>query len=142
MTREEAIFTIEHRDSIMDYGETEQLAEALDMALEALKAEPCGDAVSRKWLLEQFAAHIASGYAESAYDAQIYTNLVNGAPSVTPERPKGKWISYNWNDNGIARWGIKCDKCLKKYKYGGEIWEDPNFCPNCGADMREENDEE
>ena len=43
MTREEAIFTIEHRDSIMDYGETEQLAEALDMALEALKAEPSKD---------------------------------------------------------------------------------------------------
>ena len=39
MTREDAIFTIEHRDSIMDYGETEQLSEALDMALEALKEQ-------------------------------------------------------------------------------------------------------
>lgn len=40
MTREEAIFTIEYRDGIMNYGETEQLAKALDMAIEALKQEP------------------------------------------------------------------------------------------------------
>jgi endogenous inhibitor of DNA gyrase (YacG/DUF329 family) len=39
MTREEAIFTIEHRDGIMDYGETEQLAEALEIAIKALQKQ-------------------------------------------------------------------------------------------------------
>jgi RNA polymerase-binding transcription factor DksA len=39
MTIEEAIFTIENRDGIMDYGETEQLGEALDIAIAALEKE-------------------------------------------------------------------------------------------------------
>lgn len=37
MTREEAIRQIENRWSIMDYGESEALGEALDMAIEALE---------------------------------------------------------------------------------------------------------
>jgi len=40
MTNEEAISIIENRDSIMDYCESQQLAEALDVAVEALKAQP------------------------------------------------------------------------------------------------------
>ena len=40
MTREEAIMQIENRWSIMDYGESEALGEALDMAIEALEQEP------------------------------------------------------------------------------------------------------
>ena len=39
MTREEAIRQIENRWSIMDYGESEALGEALDMAIEALSAD-------------------------------------------------------------------------------------------------------
>ena len=38
MNREEAIRQIENRWSIMDYGESEALGEALDMAIEALSA--------------------------------------------------------------------------------------------------------
>lgn len=47
MTREEAVKVIENRDSIMDYCESAQLGEALDMAIKALSAEPCEDAISR-----------------------------------------------------------------------------------------------
>lgn len=39
MTKEEAIRQIENRWSIMDYGESEALGEALDMAIEALRRE-------------------------------------------------------------------------------------------------------
>ena len=46
MTREEAIRQIENRWSIMDYGESEALGEALDMAIEALSA----DAVQGEWI--------------------------------------------------------------------------------------------
>lgn len=48
--REEAIKVIENRFSIMDYCESEKLGEALDMAIAALKSEPCGD----KPTLEEF----------------------------------------------------------------------------------------
>ena len=64
-------------------------------------------------------------------------NFIKNFPSATLIRPKGHWIEYSWNDNGLTRWGLECDKCHKKYKYGGEIWNNPYFCPNCGADMRE-----
>ncbi len=54
------------------------------------------------------------------------------------EKPKtGQWISYNWNDNGIARWGIKCNQCYKEYRYGGEMGGTYKYCPNCGAKMQE-----
>ena len=46
MTREDAIRQIENRWSIMDYGESEALGEALDMAIEALSA----DAVHGEWI--------------------------------------------------------------------------------------------
>ena len=51
------------------------------------------------------------------------------------EQKKGKWIDY------------KCSECgepipISKVLFRGEVmWErgqKPNFCPNCGADMREE----
>ena len=59
------------------------------------------------------------------------------------QEPKtGHWIEYSWNDNGLARWGLECDKCHKKYKYGGEIWNNPNFCPNCGIKMVEPQENE
>lgn len=41
MTTEQAIFTIKHRNGIMNYGETGQLAAALDIAIAALEAELC-----------------------------------------------------------------------------------------------------
>ena len=91
------------------------------------------DAVSREWLLEQFAAHCASGYAESEYDARIYANLVKGAPSVQPERAKGEWMPHTI---GFRR----CSNC--KSIWSSDITENMfcNYCPRCGADMRGEND--
>ena len=76
----------------------------------------------------------------------LYDDVMFGIdrlPSVTPQEPrKGHWIEYSWNDNGLARWGLECDKCHKKYKYGGEIWNNPNYCPNCGARMTESKEQE
>ena len=70
----------------------------------------------------------------------ILINKDNYDP-VEQEPITGHWIEYSWNDNGLARWGLECDKCHKKYKYGGEIWNNPNFCPNCGAKMESGNKE-
>lgn len=65
--------------------------------------------------------------------SDLCRDTANLLESLEQEPRKGHWIEYSWNDNGLARWGLKCDKCHKKYKYGGEIWNNPNFCPNCGA---------
>ena len=48
------------------------------------------------------------------------------------ERPHGKWIKHTFNTClGLGEWSYKCSECNKVY-YGKH-----NFCPNCGADMRD-----
>jgi hypothetical protein len=58
-------------------------------------------------------------------------------PSAQPERKTGHWIPVT---NG--RGGHKCDRCgsyAPSYQSGTE-WLS-NFCPECNADMRGEQDE-
>lgn len=58
---------------------------------------------------------------------------VYDAPTIEPERKKGKWIPVT---NG--RGGHECDLChnyAPAWQTGEERLTD--FCPNCGADMRE-----
>lgn len=50
------------------------------------------------------------------------------------ERPQGEWIETNSYDENII-----CSSC--KTEFNGDIklicgGENPNFCPECGADMR------
>lgn len=51
------------------------------------------------------------------------------------ERKKGKWIDRGWSGDGRGNswheW--ECSEC--KHITKGAKW---NFCPNCGADMRED----
>lgn len=53
-----------------------------------------------------------------------------------PERKRGKWLRYgedgNPNEDDTVFW--QCDQCLETYT--GRTTRIPNFCPNCGADMR------
>lgn len=67
----------------------------------------------------------------------ILKNCVKAAPTVdaVPVR-HGKWI-----DKMVRDW--HCSECdyeiAKVRKFDGYCYDDkPNFCPNCGADMREE----
>jgi hypothetical protein len=62
------------------------------------------------------------------------------APTIDPEslRPKGRWDAHHRDSRGYTN-GFGCSNCwyitftdysMKKCEY--------NFCPHCGADMREE----
>lgn len=52
----------------------------------------------------------------------------------TVERPHGEWIYHKeWELDGEC--AFECSKC----GMGTDV--DYNFCPKCGADMREEGDE-
>ena len=62
----------------------------------------------------------------------LWKAWIENLPSAQPERKTGKWIEHNPHKFGL---GIvfECSEC------GEEIeCEEYNFCPNCGADMREE----
>lgn len=91
--------------------------------------------------------------ARNQYDADVLAleTVPSAQPSSSrghekdaqPERKRGKWI-YGEDEYGID--GYHCDKCgffvLWDYahKFINYI-EDYNFCPGCGADMREVDDE-
>lgn len=74
------------------------------------------------------------------------SEIVQVLPSAEP-RPKGRWISMSDIDGDY----YCCSQCggeLPRYSLSTPTWDDPytylqsidetNFCPNCGADMREE----
>ena len=56
-----------------------------------------------------------------------------GKREAQPMRKKGQWVPID--DFPHEVW--KCDCCGHIYEYEDDPDELPNFCPNCGADMRE-----
>lgn len=53
--------------------------------------------------------------------------IIEDMPSVTPTRPRGKWVQID------EVWNCKCSNCNI---ISGVIYD--NFCPNCGAKMESE----
>ena len=86
------------------------------MAIKALEQEPCEDAVSREAAIDAALSAFSRGLLASPDIRKL--------PSVTPERKKGKWIDDHCSECGC-------------YVYHGDV---RNFCPMCGADMREGED--
>ena len=60
-------------------------------------------------------------------------------PTVEPERKKGKWIAV---DDYFNRISGRCSAC----GWEAHMYEDDvvgmNYCPNCGADMRGDKDDQ
>ena len=56
-------------------------------------------------------------------------DLLQNAPTIEPERKKGKWIDKSGGIEGA--WNY-CSVC------GEQAIDLYDFCPNCGADMRGE----
>ena len=103
MTREERDTAIEilNNNSIRDRA----WRDALKLAVEALKAEPCEDAVSRQAVLDLI-------NADWKYEGLEVP--VASLPSVTPKQKTGNWVSD-----------------LKAYGYG----KDDYHCSICGRDI-------
>ena len=60
----------------------------------------------------------------------IECNLLDAQPTAK-ERPNGKWV-YETKLDGIGNW--YCSNCYEDKQWIGK---NSNFCPFCGADMRE-----
>lgn len=73
------------------------------------------------------------GYLEAAIDT------LADLPSAQPERKTGQWIKAI-DELGEA-WS--CSECMTEYTVDemNAFLEWANYCPNCGADMRERREE-
>lgn len=58
-------------------------------------------------------------------------DALENAPTIEPKR--GTWYERYSHEDG-ERDGVRCSECGTYYYFGGQLM---NYCPNCGADMRE-----
>lgn len=70
-------------------------------------------------------------FAEGMSEAITEISLL---PSAQPQRINGRWIDKNGNIVSPFWERYECSVC-------GARSDNSNFCPNCGADMREEDDD-
>lgn len=94
-------------------------------AIQALKQQPCEDCISRQEALSR--KHIVYDDDGIGYSV-VRVDEIMALPSVTPTRPKGRWIA------GADRWGYigyKCSECNAFSIDKG------NYCSNCGAEITE-----
>lgn len=127
MTRGEAILCLK---GIKNYGRdtfTEQSdwQNSLDMAIEALEQEPCGDVISRQAVLD---------IIDSDWKYEGMEHYINELPPVNPQEPKtGHWkrISIDlYVQHAMAYY--QCSEC------GEKVIGEHNYCQFCGARMESE----
>ena len=126
MTNTEAIETLR-----ANYPDAcfEQLREAVDAAIVALKAQnTSGDTISRQAAIDALDGEFTITGRENAETIRDYVNGVNKKLRELPSAERrGRWI-YNTN---CAEPPFKCSACGKSQ---GRL---SNYCPNCGAKMVE-----
>ena len=65
---------------------------------------------------------------------EVYEEKLRELPPAQPERIKGRWISADAIFGGEPFYCSECGENTRDTVMGKPRW---NFCPNCGADMRE-----
>lgn len=126
-----------------------QQASALEKAYrdgyyDALQKQPCEDCISREEVrrilgnevFELMKLHTVNPEDNPKADAMAHgvnwsLNTLMELPSVTPQRPKGKWI--HWTDD--YKDYCTCSEC--DYGEEGEVLlkDKTPYCPVCGAEM-------
>ena len=100
---------------------------------DALDLQPTCNQLATDCISRQAAIHIASGYCHPTNIAKELAKL----PSVQPKRMRGKWIDVNdgkWNTIEV----LKCSVCGE---IDNRMYKTDKFCPNCGANMRGDEDD-
>jgi rubrerythrin len=136
MTNEEAINVLNDYDINFERHTAEEIAEAHEMAIEALKPQSnertetheC-DCISRKAVLDALHRYFADGFnSDKWWNSTYVLDAVNKVPSTTPQPKTGHWThdgSY-WKNRWI------CSEC------GYKLYDEQSkYCPNCGCRMQE-----
>lgn len=113
------IKNLNHKKILTD-NETQRIIKALSIEL-------CEDAVSRAEALKNLA--LTNGKDD------VY-RMINSLPNVQPIRPKGEWIKSPYLDKYF------CFNCKVMYDIRDIQSMELDFCPKCGADLRNKNQTE
>ena len=114
MTREEAIDSLKYLVQYDDYGSLHR--EAISMAIESLKSEPCEDAVSREAVLNILMPYCTDddGSVENTDDLRNALDDIESLPSVTPT---SAWIPVEErlpeeSLNSVIGWDRYRERCV------------------------------
>lgn len=134
MTREEAKGNLIHAIRWNDIPKKE----ALEIAIQALKQEPCEDAVSREAVLDIFADN-----ADATRPYSTAWEKIRELPSVNPQPQVGYWIYISkrrlvdeTDEGGIYITDYKCTCSECGGDFGFQKMSDA-YCKYCGAKMVE-----
>ena len=97
-----------------------------DIVRDGVVLEECEDTIGRKAvdkIINKWLSHPDYELKDNIYDM---TKKIHKLPSVTPQRPKGKWIHPYKSD--IA---CECSECHIQMPITNYY----HYCPNCGAKM-------
>lgn len=143
MTREEAIKELELIAKVTMWNDRR---EAVDMAIEALQAEPThGRLIDAEALVRSIRLDIS---ITGKKNAETVVNVLNeimakiaDAPTVQADRPYGEWIA---DTKDMA---LKCSLCGEQFKFDDidemiDYKEYAYFCIHCGAKMTKGGDDE
>lgn len=135
MTNEEAIELIYDIQTDAVYNILPDEKEALEMAIKALKQQPCEDCISRTETLKAFAEKCGGEcgccvYNGSGYDTAENCKLIKSMPSVTPKAQNAleedkrrceNCIHFILRDSvGVVLCGCESWECDYKSKKGGK----------------------
>lgn len=84
---------------------------------------------------------------EDGEDRKIFYEVIERQPTIEPERKNGEWMEFDSDEDRYDI--IKCPCCKHTFTVDSFHWtdigfvkDDFKFCPNCGADMRGEQDDQ
>jgi hypothetical protein len=102
----------------------------------------CEDAISRQAAIDAFS--MFAEYESNRTNAEWVNRtriVLSSLPPVQPIRPTGHWI-FEEGDGKTCVDGYVCSACNKSFHTHVPYFAEYEFCPHCGADMRESEDKE
>ena len=120
------------------------MAEKIVKDSQCLVKDLVNDCISRQAAIDAQEAYMADHPLDGYEDELALIDILRNLPSAQPERKTGKWNAYYHGINETPSFTYSCNQCgysapygLYGGKYSQKKW---NFCPNCGAKMRGEQD--
>lgn len=141
MKREEAISILATSVRPREPKDQKRYDEAVQMAIEALKAQDnpdtaTGDIIYRRDAINEVCKMLRDCFWADDEELDAVEITINNLSSAQPERKTGHWVGIDDEPCDV----YECDVCGTTYDTCDSTWDLPNYCPKCGASMEEGDD--